>query len=134
MAPINDGGGSYPPNLPSAGKEIRVNHDALHDVYVKLQNDRDLFDKGGSGTLRDFQGSAKGRVEQHHLGDYPAGQGLHQTCQNAENHIGNVYKEFLDGYQKLIDAIKRTADNHKKAEEANEQAVNNVHPKNGSWG
>jgi hypothetical protein len=121
------GGGGYPEALPSTGgKGIFVNHEALHDVYKKLQADRDLFDQGGSGTLTDFQGSGKARITQDDLGNYPAAEGVHATCGNAESHVGAVYTEFLTSYQNLIDTIKRTADNHKTAEEASKAAVNKV--------
>jgi hypothetical protein len=112
-----DGGGGG--GFPTAGKEIVVHRDALRDIYKKLQADRDLYDNGGSGDPRDF--ADHGLVNHSALGNYPASQGLSQSCTQAYNTIKGSYDTFLAQYQALIETIKQTVDNYQRAEDANMQ-------------
>jgi hypothetical protein len=139
MAPPPSNGDSTPRNLPSVGKDIVVHHDELKSIHKRLQADLDLYDGWGAGTLNDFQDQAG--VGKDALGDYPAAHGVSMTCQNAYNHIGSTYDQFLTAYKGVIDAIKKTADNYGKAEEDNVQRAKNVYHdgqpstgNSGSWG
>src|SRR3954464_3377727 len=101
------------------GKKVVVHRDALKDIYKKLQADRDLYDNGGDGSPRDV--ADRGMVDKSALGDYPASQGLSQSCTQAYNYVQQSYDSFLQAYQGLIDSIKQTIDNYQKAEDANTQ-------------
>lgn len=122
MSYAADGGGGG--GFPTAGKEVVVHRDALRDIYKKLQADRDLYDNGAAGDPRDV--ADNGMVNQSALGNYPAGQGIGQSCSSAYNAIQGSYSTFLTQYQGLIDAIKQTVDNYQRAEDANTQTNTNV--------
>jgi uncharacterized protein YukE len=120
------GGGGLPRGLPSVGDEFRINADALRDIAKRLQDDLDQHKGWGSGTLNDLQYGDQGLVTDRVLGDYPAGKAISNTFEAAYNHIGDVYNNFLTSFQSVIDAIKQTADNYDRADQATEQSVNQV--------
>jgi hypothetical protein len=125
MAPVDDGGGGgLPRSLPSIGDEVMVHRDKLHDVWKTLQRDLDALKEWGSGTLNDFQhGSKNALVTAAELGHYPAGEQIAGTCKNAYEAVGGVYNTFLTSYQDVITAIKNTAENYDRAEQATEQSA-----------
>lgn len=127
--PAPDGGARNPMDLPSAGGEIRVNHEVLKDVHKKLLADYDELDKHSTtGSLKWFQAGDRGLVGAAELGRYPAAeQVVAMTCKNAYNQIGATYSSFLAAYDNLIKALKRSADNHGEAEQASTQSANNVY-------
>src|SRR3954454_275697 len=112
------GGGGYPKNLPSAGDHVEVDRDVLRDVAKKLQADLDGLNEWDSGSLKDLKQNDKGRVDKDALGDYKAGQDISQTFQNAYDKISATYSEFVSSYQQVINAIKQSADNYQRAEDA----------------
>lgn len=123
MAPCEgDTGRSWP----EAGKSVDVHRDKLKDIARTLQADLDELNGYGKGTAKNLQAGSRGLVTLGELGDYPAAKGLAGTAENAYEVIGTECLEFLTGYQALINAIKRTADNYEGAELANEQAANRL--------
>lgn len=123
MAPYEgDTGGSWP----EAGKGVDVHRDKLKDIAKALQKDLDELSGYNKGTAKNLQAGSRGLVTLAELGNYPAAKGLAGTTKNAYDVIGTEYQEFLDGYQALINAIKRTADNYEGAEQTNEQAANRL--------
>jgi hypothetical protein len=111
-----------PADLPSVGKEVIVHRDKLADVAKVLRGDHDLLAGRGDGSLDSFQVTVghdpKGLVTQIELGDYPASNGLEQTCKNAYDHISSVYSSFLDAYDGFINSLDQTAKNYNNAEDA----------------
>jgi hypothetical protein len=125
MAPPPGNGGSYPRDLPSAGKEIRVNHDVMNDVYEKLKKDLNELEGSGKGTVRYLQIEDRGLVTSVELGKYPAAeQVVAQSVSNAYNKIVSVYDSFLLAYDGVVKALKKSADNHGAAEQANIDSIN----------
>jgi hypothetical protein len=120
------GGGGYPP-LAKAGKESRIDRDALRDVFDALDRDFKAYDSWTNpGTYKYLTDGEQGRVKMLDLGDdggnlYPAAQGLYQSSENAYNKISSAYSQFLEAYQTLVENIKSSAHAHSRAEEANEQ-------------
>jgi hypothetical protein len=127
------GGGGYPRSLPSAGREIRVNHEVLKDVADQLAKNLRELEGSTRGTLRSFQNNSAVDLTGNQLGHYPAAagttgmDGLAGTCRNAYSTIGSVYGQFLTAYDNLINALKKTAENHSEAEQASTKAVDSAY-------
>lgn len=119
MSYKDDGGGGLPKQLPGAGKEIKVDHEAMKGVAKAMQKDLDDLNGWNSGSLNDFYDGDVSWLTQDDLGHYPEGGGITQSSQAAYNAIGGTYSGFLTAYQQVIDAVNRSADNHKNAEDAN---------------
>lgn len=128
------GGGGLPRALPSVGDQFEIDVEKLREIARRLQDDLDQHKGWGSGTLNDLQYGDQGLVTDRELGDYPAGEAIARTFDAAYNQIGTVYSAFLTSYQSVVDAIKQTADNYDNANQATEQAVNQVGAQNSASG
>lgn len=117
------GSGGAPKQLPGANKEIKVNHETLKTVAKAMQKDLDDLNGWSSGSLNDFYDGDATWLTQDQLGNYPEGHGITQSAQAAYNSIGGTYSAFLQAYQQVIDAINRSADNHKNADDATKHAA-----------
>ncbi|MGK5550484.1 hypothetical protein ACSNOI_02620 [Actinomadura kijaniata] len=111
-----------PRSLPDAGKEIKVDHDKLKDLADQLQ--KDLDDLRNQKLVEALEDHAK--PGQKAIGNYSAGQGLNMTVNTAQNAIGNTYDQFLQSYQKVIDALRRSNQTHRDADDNAKKAANNV--------
>lgn len=124
MSYRDDGGsGGAPKQLPGANKEIKVDHETLKTVAKAMQKDLDDLNSWSSGSLNDFYDGDATWLTQDQLGHYPEGGGITQSAQAAYNSIGDTYSQFLQAYQQVIDAINRSADNHKNADDATKHAA-----------
>jgi hypothetical protein len=110
-------GGLPPAQLPGIAADAGWHIDKLRTAARLLQQDLD--------NLRSSV-QLPGEVSQADLGEYPAAQGLHETCKNAHEVIGSTYTTFLQQYEALIRTITTTADNYGKADDATRQAATNV--------
>jgi uncharacterized protein YukE len=124
------GGGGLPRALPSVGDRFEINPEALREVARQLQADLDELKGWSSGSLNDLQYGDQGLVTQEDLGDYPAGQQIARTFEAAYNQISTTYSSFLTSYEAVVNAIKQTAENYDRAEQATEQGVNQVGAQN----
>lgn len=135
MAPVDDGGGGLPRTLPSVGDHIEVDRDVLRDVAKRLHADLQDIKGWGSGSLNDLQNNSQGLVTADDLGQYPAGQAISQTFQQAYDQIGSVYQQFVTSYEQVIQAIQRSADNYQSAEDATAASAHQVQTQTsgGQW-
>ena len=117
------GSGGAPKQLPGANKEINVDHEKLKTVAKAMQKDLDDLNGWSSGSLNDFYDGDATWLTQDQLGNYPEGHGITMSAQAAYNSIGGTYSQFLQAYQQVIDAINRSADNHKNADDATKHAA-----------
>jgi len=118
MAPkldVGGGGGGYPRNLPHqvGGKEVTMDHDTLKDVARKLRDDLEKLK--GLHLKEDIEDFSPNLSD---IGDYSAGQGLHNTVTSAENSIAGTYQTFLQAYEQVILAIEQSEKNVKNADDA----------------
>ena len=110
------------PNLPHAGgKEIKIDHDALDDIVKKL--DKDLLDLENGRWQERLEDATPGEKA---IGDYQAGRGLHSSIRQARDSIGGTYKEFIESYKKVIEAIRDSDVTHRKADESSKRGVENA--------
>ncbi|MFA1550841.1 hypothetical protein [Actinomadura chokoriensis] len=109
----------HPKSLPTTGgKEIKINHDTLDDIVKKLEKDlRDLKSQRYGDKIED------GTPPESAMGDYQAGRGLYSTVTAARDQIGGTYDQFLTAYAQVIEAIRASGKNHKKADDASELGV-----------
>ena len=116
------GGGGLPAGLPSAGDELQVDRDVLRDVAKRLHDDLQQLRGSGNGTLHDLRNNG-GLVSPNALGDYPAGQGISQTFNQAYTQIGTTYESFLSTYEQVIQSIQQSVDGYQAAEDATQQSA-----------
>lgn len=134
MAPKNDGGGGNtlpPAQLPAGQKNATFHAEKILDVGKALQKDLDDLNKHGTkGSVFDFtshhDGDPKGSVSQEALGNYPAATGLHATCQAAYTTVRDVYSQFLEAYQGVINTINQNGKNYHATEDKNKQNANHA--------
>jgi hypothetical protein len=116
--------------LPPAGQGTEVNHEVLGDVCRRLAKELSELEAGGSGSPKHMQQSAHIlALGGKQLGHFPAAEGQHggdglaATCANAHQKISSTYAEFLSAFEKLVTALRKSADGHAQAEQANTEAV-----------
>ena len=120
MAPkAPGGGGGYPKSLPTTGgKEIAIQHDTLDDIVKKLEADlHKLKQSRWSDKIQDDT------PPEASLGDYKAGQAMYNTVTAARDQIGGTFDQFLSAYEQVIEAIRASNKNHRKADDASERGV-----------
>lgn len=109
----------YPKSLPTTGgKEIKINHDTLDDIVKKLEKDlHDLKSKRYSDKIEDDTPLEAA------MGDYQAGRAMYGTITAARDQIGGTFNQFIAAYEKVIEAIRASGKNHRKADDASKRGV-----------
>lgn len=119
----NGGSGGAPQQLPGANKELKVDPDVLKSVAKKMQQDLDDLNSWTPGSYNHFKQGDVAILTPDELGDYPGGHGISRSCKNAYDAVDSTYSQFLTAYDQVIKAIKKSADNHANAEDANRKAA-----------
>ncbi|TMR05731.1 hypothetical protein ETD86_52970 [Nonomuraea turkmeniaca] len=100
-----------PKAIRTIAEEMRANLDAL-----LVESERERLDL----TLNQLSSGSDLTTE--HLGTWSDAQTFARTVgsENAGAKFGEVYRKFISAYQKVVEAVEISADNHDRARRENE--------------
>jgi hypothetical protein len=112
------------PGLDAGGKEVKISKDDAKKVIKALQDDLDRYD-ADHGTPDDIEG--RGHIKNPAIyaggaGDqngYPAGRTLAAYLGNAQTKIPTAYRQFLQSYGRVIQALGDMTGVYDKADDQN---------------
>lgn len=110
-----DGGGAARENSPSQ----------MRAIATELRSSLDAMLGNGerpNGNVNQITPSAGGGLSTSHIGVWNDAAALASTVgsDNAGRKFAEVYQRFIDAYQKVVEAVEASADNHDRARRANE--------------
>jgi ribosome-associated translation inhibitor RaiA len=122
MAPNHEKDDDFPPRLPQAGgKEIHFDKEELNSIADRLQKDLDrLKDKPHKEAVENVPSGPA-------VGTHSAGDGVHRTVRAASTEVGRTYAKFIEAYEDVIKALRKSKQNLQDADDDAKRRANRVH-------
>jgi hypothetical protein len=115
------------PGLETGGNGIEIDRDAVRRVIEVFRRDLESYSDGGDGSVQNLT-EFGGNLTEKDLGNVPAATGLKNSINNANTLIAQRYRNLLESYQAVIDALNKAVGNVDEMEQANTAAANGARP------